>query len=819
MSDRRGIPVLLFAILLFPVFAFPDDSSEVPELPSARNLWAPLESQVAGVVSDRIDVGGLRSMAPSHFGGLGTTWTQNTFTIGSVDLTDPYSGGVPLVDPDLGAFEPARYLVDVHDAETSSPGIVVSLIPRRGERELHAGAQVDYTDRNAQSRAVTDREREAGIASPEHFGRFVQAAAQIGGPLGPAGPRYFATFATDRLVRYAENIQQPESWNHTSGTLSLSDEIGRHDVRAFGLLESQHDSALAVSSFQPPASSLDSTRTGTFASAADRFLIDESRMIEARLGYSAVSRDDRFPSGAAGQSAIELFEGTLSGPAPMASDGRRSRSELSLVGRRALGGSAALFGRDVPVFLDASFGGNWNETESSNRYRVLDDVNLQFLAGAPSMVSLFDPGARSRQRIRNLSMFVQTETRVGDFLTVSAGARLESTAGWLPGVSVGEARWTTLSPRFAVIAPAGRHFIFQGSYARSTHALLGRELEAADPRAPSGRVAFWNDANGDGQYQPGEEATTLRVFGGRNTTLDPHLRPPVSDEFELLGQWRPGPRLALIVTLRQTYEKHLIETVNTGVPASSYTPVPYVDPGGDGIPGTGDDRIITVYEQDPSALGQDHFLLTNPKGFRAFHRGAQIVLRWTDAPARLRLEASFTGFAIVGQASQGLTAQEYDEGVIGTLFDNPNTLIHSDGRLFFDRGYIAKAWGTYRLSHGFSAGCVAKYYDGTPYARKIVVTGLDQGPFYVFATQRGNLTLAGIDPRNGPRTEHVLTVDLGIEKAFRAGGGSLAARIDVFNLSNAQTKTRNVDVTGPEFQQAAETVAPRVARFGLRWNF
>lgn len=810
MRSSLSIPALTLAGLLV---SLPSPAQEIPDpfsLPTARNVWAPLEDQIAGVVSGRVDVGGLRTPSPSHFGGFGTTWTQNAFSIGSVDLTDPYLGGVPLIQPDLGAFAPVGYLLDEHDAEISSPGIVVSLVPRRGEPEMHAGADVDYTDRNLQSRSRSDGERIAGISSPEHFGRFVDGGLRLGGPLWPGGPTYFASLAADRLVRYAENVSRPEAWNRNSGSLSLSENLGGHALGAFAILERQHDTALEASPLQPPASSLDSVRTATFVSAADRFTIDATTALEGRFGYSSASIDSRFPSGARRQSGIELFEGTLSGAAPMATDGRRTRSELQIVGRRAF---------ETPFSIEASVGAGWKESSSSNRFRVLDGVNLQFLDGAPSMVTLFDPDARSRQRVRNLSAFLQTEARAGDHFTLSAGARLESTSGWLPGTSVGEVRWTTLSPRVAITASAGKHFLFLGSYARYTHELLGRDLELADPRSPSGKVAFWNDANGDLQYQPGEEGTTLRVFGGRNTSLDPNLRPPVTDAFELTGQWRPGPRLSLALTLRQSYEKHLLETVNTGVPASSYTPVPYLDPGRDGIPGTGDDRTIVVYDQDPSTLGDDHFLLTNPRGFRAFHRGAQILLRWNDARGRFQLEASFTGFAIVGEASQGLTSQEYDEGVIGNLFDDPNTLIHADGRLYYDRGYIAKARALYRLPWGFNLGCVGRYYDGTPFARKVVVTGLNQGPFYVFAAQRGNLTLAGIDIRNGPRTEHVLTFDLGLERSFRAGQGSLSARLDVFNVSNSRTQTRNFDVTGPRYQQAVETVAPRVARLGLDWEF
>ena len=111
---------------------------------------------------------------------------------------------------------------------------------------------------------------------------------------------------------------------------------------------------------------------------------------------------------------------------------------------------------------------------------------------------------------------------------------------------------------------------------------------------------------------------------------------------------------------------------------------------------------------------------------------------------------------------------------------------------------------------------VAKYADGLPFARKILVTGLNQGPFYVFATQRGNRSI-GSDPRNGNRTEYTLTLDLGVEKGVRVGGSRLAARLDVFNVTNTHKKTRENDLTGPDFQQriARETQAPRVFRFGL----
>ncbi len=824
MEKSRRLAALFLAALSFPLVALgqdePDQNDrESFELPSAHNVWAPLENQTPGVVTDRVDVGGLRSMTPAHFGGFGTTWTQNSFEIDAIDATDPASGGVPLIDPDPDAFAAIRVLTGEHGAAEASPGIVVSLVPRKGGGQFHAGADAFYEDRNTQSQALAGRETRAGITSVEHLGRFLQGGVQIGGPLSSGGPAYFATLSTDRLSRYPENESEPESWNLTSGSLALSDEHGDHAFRIFGVLQNAHDSALGAAPLQPTASSLDSQRTAGFVSASGSLVASRSADLEVRAGFTSASIADRFPSGTSQQSAISLFDGSLSGAPPLATDGSRARAQLGVTGRRTADGRVSLFGRDLPLSIDMSVGGDWKETASSDRSRAFDGVNLQYFDGQPNSAVLFDAPMRSRQRTRNVSLFAQAEARAGDHLTINGGIRLALDSGWLPGTSVGSVQWRSVSPRLAAAVPAGRHIVFRAAYARYAHELLDGELETVDPRSPSGRVAVWNDANQDGQFEPGEDGGTLRVFGGQHTSLDPHLRPPVTDALSLSSEWRPSERLGIEISARQRYEKNLLETVNTGVPASSYVPVTVVDPGPDGIPGTGDDRSIVVYDQDPSTLGQDHFLLTNPRGFRALARSGQILLRWQNATNRLKLEASFTAFSIIGEASSNLTSQQYDEGVIGTLFDDPNTLIHADGRLFFDRGYLAKGWALYRLPGDITLGCVAKYSDGTPYARRVVVSGLNQGPIFVFATQRGNKTLAGVvSPENGPRTEYALTVDLGVQKSFAAAGGQLALRVDVFNLLNFHDKTRNVDIGGPTYLDAVETMAPRVARLGLAWT-
>src|SRR5436190_2490411 len=58
-------------------------------LPSSANLFALLDTIVPDVIADRIDAGGTAAGAPSLVGAHGSSWTQTTFRVGDVDITNP----------------------------------------------------------------------------------------------------------------------------------------------------------------------------------------------------------------------------------------------------------------------------------------------------------------------------------------------------------------------------------------------------------------------------------------------------------------------------------------------------------------------------------------------------------------------------------------------------------------------------------------------------------------------------------------------------------------------------------------------------------
>src|SRR5262249_16192903 len=105
------------------------------------------------------------------------------------------------------------------------------------------------------------------------------------------------------------------------------------------------------------------------------------------------------------------------------------------------------------------------------------------------------------------------------------------------------------------------------------------------------------------------------------------------------------------------------------------------------------------------------------------------------------------------------------------------------------------------------------YFDGLPYGRKLIVTGLNQGPFFVMAT-----------PRSAPgccRTNFNLTFDQRVMRDFNWGGRQVTVIADTFNVLNLNKSLRNIDVTGPDFaaRRPVDVQNPRAFRITARITF
>ena len=263
------------------------------------------------------------------------------------------------------------------------------------------------------------------------------------------------------------------------------------------------------------------------------------------------------------------------------------------------------------------------------------------------------------QRLREFSFFAEDGLQLGNEIFIRAGFNLNSSNAFLPKQVSGAGvfapqrvfagadhivHWTTISPRSKIVVPfrsrLGTTRIIAG-FSRYYHLLPASYADFANPNALSGALYRWNDRDQDGVFQRGEEGTLLRVFGGHYSSVDPNIKRPFTDEWGVALEHDFGRRIQTGARLLQRDSKRLVHTVNVGVPPSAYTPVTVLDPGDDGIPGTSDDRLLTVFNQDPRTLGQDRYLLTTPAGVSTTYKGVE-----TNVTARFP-EAQTTGSAFL----------------------------------------------------------------------------------------------------------------------------------------------------------------------------
>jgi hypothetical protein len=233
-----------------------------------------------------------------------------------------------------------------------------------------------------------------------------------------------------------------------------------------------------------------------------------------------------------------------------------------------------------------------------------------------------------------------------------------------------------------------------------------------------------------------------------------------------------------------------------------------VDPGQDGRTGTADDRLLTVYQQYPATFGQDHFLLTNPAGLRMDQRG--VVAEGGFNKRGLAAQASLYVGKSWGPTNPGNDIWENDSGVVGSLYADPNTMINASGSPAIDRRFAGKVWVSFPMPRRLGKLDImntAVFLGGYPYARRLLVTGLAQGPFIVDATPRGT-----------SRTDPVYDWNLKVSRTFL---GSLRVSAEFFNLLNLSTRLRVADLTGPQYMQNVplEMQPPRFVRGGISWQF
>jgi hypothetical protein len=792
-----------------------DLDSLARDLPSGHSAWSLLETVEPGAVVDRIDGAGLYLDEAGRFGMRGASWTQNTVLLDGVDVTDPLRGGTSLVLPDVESLQSIEVTSALAPADTSAPGVTLALVSRAPTASWRGSAQAYGLGSGMQS-----RESPGDAPSIARFGSLLESSALASGPIAGERLRLLASLRLARVRRLERADPAELRSRRASGWLQLAWRAGNRDTLRLGGAAQALERPLA---------------------AGVRFLGDPVPERADALGATSLwnHEGDRVTSSAfasvwsgtfvpqtEGRPADGTVDRLRDGPVPdLVFPARSRRSSWSAGGHLAL--RASTLGRlwHAPRF------GLTLRRGSATESRGVDGPIPETVDGLAARVWDYTwPGPDSHRDVLDLAAWASERLAWRDRLFVEAGLRLERTIGAAEGAALGVS-WTSLLPRVSArlrLTDAGRLSLL-GGWGEYRHRLLLDSLGFGDPNAPRASVYRWTDANGDGLYDPSERGPLVARVGpgdGSLAAIDPGLRPPRTRELVAGVEASPGQGWVLGLIGFDRRETDLVESVDVGVSAADYVVRYLPDPGGD-VAGSQDDQLLPVFDRKPDSFGLDRYLLTNPPGHTGLHQGVELRLE-KALGARFALFAGATASRTeVRGGNRGFRVTENDQGVVGELFDDPNADTYSLGRGFFDRAYTIKVAAAWRAPHGFRLGLVARYQDGQPFGRLVVVPDLAQGPEAIPATPRGQSfgRAATTDPggrpltADGHRFSYTLTVEARVEKGFRLGSRRLALVAEAFNILGTRNEVEENPVWGASFRDPTAVQPPPAVRLGARFDF
>jgi hypothetical protein len=355
--------------------------------------------------------------------------------------------------------------------------------------------------------------------------------------------------------------------------------------------------------------------------------------------------------------------------------------------------------------------------------------------------------------------------------------------------------------RWQVVDTAGVALV--ASYRRTAYQLPLNVLAIGDPAAPVADVSLWNGTSiGPLIARVGPGTGGDPTF----TQIDPRLQRPTTDELVLALESRPIRGLQLEVARITKREQPLLGLVDTGLPSSSYTAVQVPDPSF--VPGNvfGAPQV-TVYNRPPGSYGRDRYLLTNQTGDPARFWGIEASVRASTDRFTVLFGGTVT-WALGPAAAVGFLPTENDQDVLGSFLVDPNAATQARGQLFQDRSHTVKMAAIYRFPWRIRLGATARYQDGQPFARLVIVPGLTQGPTAVRSYANG-----------GSAFTYTGTLDIRVQKVFTTGRSEVAAVLDVYNLPNLGNEVTEDVVSGTMFRTPTALQPPRTLLVGLRVTF
>ncbi|MFQ5742580.1 MAG: carboxypeptidase regulatory-like domain-containing protein [Acidobacteriota bacterium] len=329
-----------------------------------------------------------------------------------------------------------------------------------------------------------------------------------------------------------------------------------------------------------------------------------------------------------------------------------------------------------------------------------------------------------------------------------------------------------------------------------------------NPAGQQSKLFVWNDINNNLRFDgPSELGDLISTQGGGGVTaLDPGINNAYTDEITASGEVQFWDESSVRVGYVKKRQKDFFDTIDFAREGKLTVPFQAVDPGPDGLTGTGDDGVLNLLTVPPELLGVSDNLLTNFQPRRDYDN---LELSFRKRVRRLRntfVRASYTfqwrsEMQPASSSQSPLNARPLFPGYFLNL--NPNVSSIQDSTL-----WDVKFTGHTQLPYDIGFAVNASIGSGFNFAQQVSVNG-------GFGTRR----VFNEDIDNN-RSDTVYLVNMRGEREFTLPSGqSILAFADVFNIFNESPELNFIQRSGSRFNQIIQALDPLTLQLGIRYVF
>jgi len=822
---------------------------ELDKLPTARDPWSLLAQ--AGVIQDRINVGGNESGQQSDFAAGGATLTDNTFAVDGIVLTDMAAVGASATYFDFGAYEEVQLTTSSTDVTIQTAGVTINQVTKRGTNAWRGDGRYLRTEGSWQS-APTEADGNQ-IDTVEEYG------ANVGGPLKRDHLWLWASYGESDIGNLAQGGQldrtQLEDFNS-----KLNFQFGSNSGVAHFWTNDKIKNGRNAGPLFAPESTWDQTTPSDIWKVEDTHVFGSSFYL---TGLYSVDDGD-FTLAPQGGLDADMF---------LDEDGVAHGSYWDFV----QSGKITQYKADANAFFDTGgwahelkFGAGYREQENDS-FSVLprgryvwacEDYGCEFLDEDDNVIDNRELVVWIRHNVAVTteydSAWIQ-DTLSRDRWTLVAGLRYDKQSGFnrahsdpgtpeafgflpaiqFPGNDAGGIEWESIVPRVGVTYALGekQHTLVRGTFSRYAAQLGQSIVSRTDPLAPYSYAYFYfDDTDRDLVFDPDEAASAYYYYvysinyyepgsivsPNRN---DPNLDPHMTEELTLSLQHAFDNGFGVSATLIHRNTTDLLEFRELILDESGHERdarrSDYVFDGNEEVlMPDGSTVVVPVFDLNDSVARTGGSFLTN--GDREIEYWGLTLGAHKRLANRWGMRGTFTW-----------SDTDLKVGSEFLAFDDPTDYIFtsSDGLYggYGDNDDLAVSQSSYRAKRGivlnsrwaFNLNGTYQVAPDKPWGFDVAANvsgreGYPSPPFVGSNSRQIQLTRNLVDSRNSD----IITFDARIEKEFEFEEFNLRLSLDGFNLINSQpVLQRNRNFTDEPDPFIIERLSPRVFRWGVSFSF